>query len=132
MATLPIIRRFLTEDFPDQAAWIGKLFYPLNLLLNTIYSALSNGLTVQANMLAQVKTLPVTGNSPVVTFPYQFAPATPIGILVLNVSQTNTPAVALTAAVGCTWTLTSGLLTVTLQGLSKGQTYNVTLQVVGG
>lgn len=132
MANLPVIKRFLVDDFPGEQSWIGNLFYPLNLLLNTIYSALSNGLTLAQNSLAQIKTLPVSGNNPVVSFPYAFSPATPIGILVLNVSQTNSPLVPLTTAVGCTWTYVSGILAVTVQGLQAGQTYNVTFYVVGG
>jgi hypothetical protein len=132
MASLPVIKRFLTEDFPTQSSWIGGLFYPLNLLLNTIYSALSNGITLAQNVQAQVKTLSVSGSSPTVSFPYQFAPASPIGISVINAAQTNSPAVALSGAVGCTWTLNSGVLTVAVQGLNPGGVYNITFVVWGG
>lgn len=132
MANLPVIKRFSVEDYPGETSWIGTLFYPLNLLLDTLYAALNNGITLQQNAMAQIKTVPVSGTTPVVSFPYQFSPSTPIGMLVINVVQTNSPAVALRSAVGCTWTLTSGLLTVGVQGLATGQSYNVTFYVIGG
>lgn len=132
MAQLPVIKRFLTEDFPDQKSWIGGLFYPLNLLLNTIYSALSNGITLSQNMQAQVKTVPVTGLNASVTFPYQYSPASPIGCSVINVVQTNSPAVTLRSAVGCLWTYSNGLVTATVQGLDLNSSYNVTFVVWGG
>lgn len=132
MATLPVIKRFLTEDFPSQASWIGVLFYPLNLLLNTIYSALNNGITLSQNVQAQVATLPVSGASPSVSVPYKYSPTTPLGVTVVNVVQTSTPAVALTAAVGCAWSLNNGIMTMTVQGLNSTSTYNVTFVVWGG
>lgn len=132
MATLPTIKRFLTEDFKDQASWIGNLFYPLNLLLNTIYANLNNGLTLSQNILSQVSTLPINGASPSVSFPYKYSPSSPIGVSVLNVVQTNSPAVALTVAVGCLWTIANGVVTARLQGLDSSSTYNVTFVVWGG
>ncbi len=132
MAQLPAIKRFATEDFPEQTSWIGKLFYPLNLLLQTNYSALANGITLKDNCMAQLATLPVTGASPTTSFPYKYSPQMPIGVVVANVIQTNVPAVALTSAVGCLWTITSGIVTVTVQGLDSGSTYNVTFITWGG
>lgn len=132
MAQLPTIKRFLTEDFPKQAEWIGSLFYPLNLLLTTIYSNLNNGITLADNVKSQVATLPVIGSNPSVSFPYKFSPASPIGVSVINVVQTDIPAVAPTAAIGCTWTNSSGVVTATVQGLNSTSAYNVTFVVWGG
>lgn len=131
MATLPTIRRFLTEDFPEQAAWIGGLFYPLNLLVNTIYSALNNGITLQQNMMTQLKTISVSGSSPSVSFPYQFSPSSPVGVSVINVVQTSSGTVPVTA-VSCTWSFSSGTVTVNVQGLSASATYNLSFIVWGG
>lgn len=132
MGLLPQIRRFSLEDFPSETSWIGNLFLPLNQILTTLYSNLSNGLTLSQNLLGQVKAVPVSGTTGVVSFPYQFSPATPIGVLVINTVQTDTPIVAITTAIGCTWTYNSGVLTVTVQGLTTGHTYNVTFWVIGG
>lgn len=131
MSQLPTIKRFLTEDFPEQASWISKLFYPLNLLLNTIYANFNNGLTLAQNIQSQVAVLPVTGASPSVSFSYKYSPTTPIGVSVISVVQTNTPAVALTSAVGCLWTIANGVITATLQGLDSSSAYNVTFVVWG-
>lgn len=132
MAQLPVIKRFSTEDFPGQKDWIGTLFYPLNLILTTLYSALNNGLTISQNLQAQTVALSVAGSSPSVSFPYKYSPAIPLGVSVVSVVQTNTPAVNLTAAVGCLWTYSSGVVTVTCQGLDASSTYNVTFVVWGG
>lgn len=132
MAQLPIIRRFSTEDFPDQAGWIGKLFYSLNLVLTTLYSNLNNGLTLSQNVFSQVKTLSVHGATPSISFPYQYSPGIPIGVSVINVVQTNSPAVALTSAVGCLFTVDKGVITANLQGLDSGSIYNITFVVWGG
>lgn len=132
MAKLPPIKRFLTEDFPKQADWIGNLFYPLNLLITTIYGALNNGITLKENCMTQVKTLSVTGASPSVSFPYQYSPQIPIGIVIASVVQTNTPAVTLTVAVGCQFTVSSGVITATVKGLDASSVYDVTFIVWGG
>ncbi len=132
MGQLPVLKRFLTEDFKDQAGWINALLTPLNLLLVTVYSNLNNGLTLSQNVFSQVTTLSVSGASPSVSFPYKYSPKVPIGVSVINVVQTNSPAVALTAAVGCLFTSAAGVITATLQGLDSGSTYNVTFVAWGG
>lgn len=131
MATLPTIKRFLTEDFPGQANWIGGLFYPLNLLLNTIYSALNNGLTLSQNIMTQVKTLSVSGSSPSVSFPYSYTPNSPIGVSIISVVQTSSASVT-QGAVSCIWTFSSGTITINVQGLVTSATYNLTFIVWGG
>lgn len=131
MALLPAIKRFLTEDFPEQKEWIGKLFYPLNLILTTLSAALSNGITLAANVYAQVSTQSVSGASPTVSFTYKYSPMQPIGISIVNLVQTNTAAITL-AATTCTWTIASGLITVTVQGLDAAGVFNITFVVWGG
>ena len=57
MATLPPIKRFIADDFAGITtfpAFTQKLFYPLNLFLNSVYTALNSGLTIQQNMLGLV------------------------------------------------------------------------------
>ncbi len=132
MAKLPIIKRLASEDFPTQLSWIGTLLYPVNLILTSLYQALNNGITLADNAYAQVVTVPVSGASPSVSFPYKFSPLTPIGMVIANVVQTNSPAVTLTVAVGCLWTQNTGVLTATIQGLDSGSTYNITFVVFGG
>lgn len=134
MGALPTIKRFLTEDYPTQTAWIGALLYPLNLLLNTIYSNLNNGLTIGQNMLAQINTLSISGSSPSTTFLWKFSGGgAPIGISAVNVVQTNGAAVAISNAVSCSWSYNAGVITINnVTGLNAGNTYNVTFIVWGG
>ena len=131
MAQLPPIKRFVIEDYPSQSTWIGALLYPLNLLLNSVYSNLNNGLTVSQNMLAQINTVTVNGSSPSTSFLWKFS-SNPVGISVINVVQTSTPVVALTAPVFCQFSYNAGVISVTVIGLPTSGTYNVTFQVLGG
>lgn len=131
MAQLPVIKRLVTEDFPEQKGWIGTLFDPLNQVLSLLSSAFANGFTLQQNLMTQVKTLSIDGSAPTISFPYLFSPQIPIGVTVIDVAQTNTATVVV-AAVGCTWSISSGLITTTVQGLDAAGIYNVTFVVWGG
>lgn len=132
MAKLSPVKRFSIEDFPSQSDWIGTLFFPLNLFLTNIYSALNNDITLGENIRSQVTTLKVKGSSPSTNFPYKFSPNLPLGVSVINTVQTNTPAVSLTGAVGATFTFSKGVVTVTVQGLNTAGEYNCTFVVWGG
>lgn len=132
MGSLPPIKRFLTEDFPTQASWIGNLLYPLNLFFNTVYSNLNNGLTLSQNMLAQVKTISISGSSPTTSFPWKFSSA-PIGVTLVNIVQTDgTPAV-ITNATTCAWSYAAGVVTINnVTGLNSAHQYSATFIVWGG
>lgn len=132
MGALPTIKRFLSEDFPSQASWIGTLLYPLNLLLTTIYSNLNNGLTLGQNCLAQINTVSISGFSPQTSFLWKFS-SNPIGVSVVNTVQTNSPGTPIMSPVNCQWTYSAGVLTITnVTGLTPGNTYNITFIVWGG
>src|ERR1019366_4765261 len=125
MGALPTIKRFLTEDFPKQADWIGTLLYPLNLLLTTIYSNLNNGLTLAQNSLAQINTLSVSGSSPSTTFLWKFS-SNPVGVLVISATGG-----LISGAVTCQWSYSAGIITITtVSGLVAGNNYNVTFYAI--
>jgi|ERR1019366_4289642 hypothetical protein len=129
MGALPTIKKFLTDDFPGQASWIGNLLYPLNLLLNTVYSNLNNGLTFSQNLLGQVNSLSVTGANPTTTFNYKFSgQGSPAAVWIGAISGSP----ALTAAVSISWSYSAGTVSVTVQGLPKSGTYNITFLTSGG
>ena len=131
MASLPQLKRFLQEDFPDQP-WIGKLFYPLNLFMNAVYSALNNSLTFQDNLLSQIKTLSVNGSSPTVQFTWKFS-TNPVGVLILRALDSSSSPTVVTSAVTCDWSFSSGVVTINnITGLTAGKTYSVTFLVIGG
>ena len=132
MGALPTIKRFLTEDYPTESSWIGTLLYQLNLLLNTIYTNLNNGITIQNNMLGMIKTLPITGLSPTTQFNWTFS-TSPIGVFVSQCLQSDgTPAV-ITSAVTCAWSYSAGIISINnVTGLNSAHTYNCTFIVFGG
>lgn len=134
MGLLPTIKRFVVDDFPDQASWIGTLLYPLNLLLNTIYSNLNNGITIAQNMVAQVATLPITGSSPTTSIQWKFSTiSAPIGITVVNVVQTAGSGSVILGAVSCQWSYNAGTISISnITGLNSANSYNITFIVWGG
>lgn len=133
MGLLPPIKRFLTEDFPEQASWIGTLLYPLNQFLNTVYSNLNNGITLAQNMFAQIATLPIKGSSPTTSFTWKFQTAgSPIGVSVINVSLSSGTGSAL-GAVTCQWSYSAGIISISnITGLDSANSYNITFIVWGG
>ena len=134
MAQLPPIKRFLIDDFPSEASWIGTLLYPLNLLLNTIYANLNNGLTIQQNMQAQINTLSVTGANPTTSYQWKFSSiGAPLGVTIVNSVQTNSPITPIVNAVTCQWSYSAGTVTISnVTGLTNSNTYNVTFITWGG
>ena len=134
MGSLPTIKRVLADDFPTQETWIGTLLYPLNLLLNTIYSNLNNGLTLSQNCLAQVKTLAISGSSPSTSFLYPFGGVqAPVGVSIVQCLQADAPAAGFTAPVTCTWSYAAGVVSInSVTGLVAGHSYNCTFIVWGG
>lgn len=135
MGSLPPIKRFLADDYPkEEQSWINTLLYPLNLLLNTIYSNLNNGLTIGQNMQAQLNTLPVTGASPTTSYQWKFSTAgAPAAVLIGNVVQTNGTSQPITQAVTCSWSYNAGIVSINnVTGLTKGNSYNVTFMTFIG
>lgn len=133
MGALPTIKRFLAEDFPTESSWITTLLYPLNLLLNTIYSNLNNGITVGQNMLAQVKTLSISGATPTTTFNWNFPNVSaPIGVSLVQCLQTDAPTAVITAATSVAWSYSGGVISIdNVAGLNSSHTYSCTFIVWG-
>lgn len=48
-------QRFSTEEFPDQADWISKLFSPLNQFTGDVVRAFRNQLTISDNLYQEIK-----------------------------------------------------------------------------
>lgn len=125
---LPALKKLLQEDFKEQGSWIGSLLNPINTFLTTVSNGLSNGLTVRENMLAQIKTVLVSGANPSTSFAYPYA-TKPIGCLVLNITESNgTP--AFTPPIK--WVYSAGQSLITVNGLEITKTYNITFYVIGG
>jgi len=131
MGALPAIKRFLTEDYPTEASWIGTLLYPLNLLLTTIYSNLNNGLTISQNMQAQVvSSISVSGQSASTSFAWNYSKlGAPIGVQLVQCLQGSTPI----PIPQITWSYSAGTISISnISGLQAGSSYLCTFIVWGG
>lgn len=125
---LPPIKRFLMEDFQTEASWIGRLIIPLNTFMTIMTNGLDNGMTISENMLAQIKTISVSGATSQTSFLWPFQ-IKPIGCHVIACTKADgTPF----QNPGVTFTFSQGLVQVTLTGLSPTDNYFVTFHVIGG
>jgi hypothetical protein len=125
---LPAIVKLSTQDFQDQASWIGRLFSILNNFTSSIKSALDNGLTISDNQVAQIRTVAVNGASPIVSFAWPFV-TKPVGCLVINcTTASGVPQIIPQIA----FSFSQGLTTVQCIGLSTSVQYEVTFYVIGG
>lgn len=144
MAVLPPIKRFIQDDYQGVKTiqdFTGKLFYPLNLFLNAVYSALNNGLTINANSIGSVTiqaaiTTSSTGTATTtINWPYPQSP--PLGLMIINCSVST---VANTIPL-YSWSYSSGVISVSMQftKITAGavvtdteKTYSVTFYATGG
>lgn len=144
MARLPPIKRFILDDFSGITqipAFCGKLFYPLNLFLNAVYSALANGLTLNANTVGVVSAQTAITSSAAgvatttINWPYPQSP--PVGLSVMSCSVSSVPALSPLFS----WSYSAGVVTIVLQfvAVSSGaivadtsKTYSLTVWITGG
>lgn len=63
-------QKFSTEEFQEQASWIGKLFSSLNSFIGEVVTGFSNGLTVQDNLYQEIKEISWVNTS--TDFPLKF------------------------------------------------------------
>lgn len=150
MARLPTFRRFNREDFQKAPDWINRLLTPLNEFIRSIVNSYNNQLTLNENLLAEVRTINVKTASSVTSG--SGSPAqpnyvellravqvgmnlnfTPVGIVVLNcVDQANSRAIN-RYGVSVDWSFREGIITINaVSGLEVDKTYAVTLWIVGG
>ncbi len=144
MAILPPIKRFVLDDFSgikDISAFAAKLFYPLNLFLSATYSALNNGLTLNANTIGMVSTQgAITSSSAGIattTINWGYPQSPPTGVAVMSCSVSSIPALSPLVS----WSYSAGVVSITMQfvAASSGaivqagaQTYSCTFWVSGG
>lgn len=63
-------QKFTLEDFKDQRSWIGNLFSPLNQLLNDLFIAFTNQITVEDNLYQEIREINFKNQAN--NFPYKF------------------------------------------------------------
>lgn len=144
MATLPPVKRFTLDDYSgikDISAFAAKLFYPLNLFLTATYSALNNGLTLNANTIGMVTSnSSITSNSAGIattTVNWGFPQSPPQGVAVINCTISSVGALSPLVS----WSYSAGVVTITMQFvvMSSGavvaagaQTYSCSFWITGG
>jgi len=117
MAKLPNISRLVTEDFPKESSWIGKLLNPLNTFMVSIYNALNKQLTFNDNMLAMTTTVTVVSAA---TFePVQFKVSFfPVGIWVIKAQDKSDNPQVIHSPCTVDWSYSSTTGLVTINGVS--------------
>jgi hypothetical protein len=101
MSRLPPIQRLVTEDFPEQKKWLGKLLQPLNQFMESIYSTLNKNITIADNLAADIRTIELDG-----TFPVNLSwslTAKPIAVVVGDCYKSSGASMTLTSAVQVQW-----------------------------
>lgn len=132
MARIPQTKRFLIEDFPDQASWIGPLLQNLNIFMEQVTFGLNKGLTLTDNLRATIREIDVVGGSYPVSFKQTF-PGKCFGLWVVNAVENDGSPATLTTAVWADWTQKDNNLIINnLSGLTADQKYKITVIAVGG
>lgn len=128
MARIPPTKRLLTEDFPDQKAWIGKLIQPLNQYMEIASAALNRGLNVSDNLDAQIETLTLTEGQTV-----RFKVTTrarPLGVIISSHANLAGSSPSISAALYPVWEYipaTNQIKISKIYGLNSGEKYRLTL-----
>lgn len=128
MSKIPLIKRLMREDYPDQKSWIERLIAPLNTFMETVSAAMDRNLTFSDNLDCQIVTVTVTTGSETV-FSVKTR-AKPNGLLVWKV--TTMSGSDPTAAPFPMWQYIAGSNSIKVTswlGLSPGSKYQITLKV---
>lgn len=122
MAALPPVRRIFKEDLgPDVPDWISRLLAPLNLVLQSIYTALDHTISFKDNIQCQVKDFNLVAGVAASNNTFDFMltlPTKPTGLWVVAVLRTDGIAETFTAGVFASWTWDSAANTIRISGIT--------------
>ncbi len=123
--------KFTTEEFQDQAKWIGKLFSALNQFTGDVVTAFSNGFTVQDNLYQEIKEIKWLNSAQ--NFPLKFKtkflihPKGLHPIYLLN----NTTGAYSTLQPWVVWSYADGQVVISdISGLTAASTYTIRIHVI--
>ncbi len=137
MAKLPIIKRISKEDLKEAPSWLDKVLYPLNLFMESVYTALNKGLTFQDNFASQIKDVEFTTptnyvsaqNFNKVTFVHSLKTMA-IGISILSIHEKQSSAV-IKNAVSLDWRDINGTININfVTGLEDNKKYIIRLLIL--
>lgn len=124
-------KSFTVEQFPDQVKWIGKLFSPLNQLIQELVSGFSNNITVKDNLFQEIKEIKWTNTA--TNFPLGFRTkfvSNPSGLIPIYLVN-NTTGDYSPLAPWVQWSYSDGQITIpAISGLTSGNTYTIRLLVI--
>lgn len=131
MASLPSIRRFYSEDYPNAPVWFQNFIRTLNLFADPIYTAVNQNLTFQQNFASQVYTFTLTAGATADKNSIQFTSSLAnrtTGLLVMACNVSNNLTTPIVNAVTLSW-YTSGknVFITAISGLTSGTTYTLTV-----
>ena len=128
MAQIPPINRLVTEDFPEQNKWIGKLIQPLNQFMLGAVNALNKGLTFRDNFNAQIREIDVRGSLPFAPVTFQSSVGNPAGLWVIAARDKDTSTNAIiSSAITVDWAYRNGTVVIqNVAGLSSIQLADTT------
>lgn len=128
------IKRLSREDFKDAPAWIERLIIWLNQFVEYVGALVNNGISLDANVQAQVKSFEVLAGAAPGNNTLSFACTMRVAPRMLfkgSVVQRNGNYVALTAAVDVFWRYESGTIFITsITGLTAGLIYDFVVLLV--
>lgn len=133
---LPSFKRLLISDYPTQySSLINLLSQSLNTAIESLNDAVTNGLTIEDNFDAVVKTVNVTvgaTGSPNTTTSFPLTGTGPIlGLWVLRAVNVSVPNTYPTGGVTVSWTPTATSIVINnVTGLQPNQTYTLTLVAI--
>lgn len=135
MAALPPIRRILKEELgPDVPDWVTRLLAPLNLVLQSLYTALNHGLTFKDNMQCQVKEFTIVAGATATANTFNFMltlPVKPTGLWLIAALRQDGIAESFTTPVFISWTWDSQAGTIVISSITGlTNTFAYTIRVI--
>jgi len=134
MAGVPSIRRILREDLREAPSWIEKLISPLNMFMDSVYTALNKNLTFGENIKGQIKSFTIEAGAASTDNVFEF-PATisgPQGVILLAaVQQGTTYTPLITSPQISSWSYSDNTVYIdSIAGLTAGEKYNIKVLVI--
>lgn len=103
-----------TEDYPDQAAWIGRLFAVLNPFIVSVQSVFDSNVDYSSNIRSVVKDFDTTSLTFPITFQWPFSNYKPSSLSVYAASGANSPTALIPA-----WSYDSSNSNITISYLTE-------------
>jgi hypothetical protein len=132
----PIVTRILKEDLgKDVPQWVDKIIYQLNLITDYLKTAFAKQITIQDNLINNIRTLTVNatgiptsdGVTFLVTLPQGYQP---IGIQIIScIDRSGVPVGNAVWAEFQAGLQNSNVVVRAIYGLTAGHSYNITFLV---